>query len=222
MNGLHSDFGREILDEMILQMDMAFDYIATKRMFVSDDQSGIPYDGVIYGLYLNYPSSGISQFYRNSNKSYGVSVNNLYVHDITHPSREEAYLLKSMRSAFALPIVARLWIGEDAIAVFSTIPPSEYVDYYGTIVYDWVIAYFAILKHDVNNVEVTNLLYFGDSALSCTSGENRFDGMQLSNNYLLTCDGDPMVHSVKDIFGVEKLRELSPIGSGSYQTFHDI
>ena len=179
-----------------------FDYV--KSVFVSDDQSGIPYGGVIYGLYLNYPSSGISGFYRNSDKSYNVQVNNLYVHDITHSSREEAYLLKSMGSVFALPIVARLWMGEDVVTGFSTIEPNEDVYYYGTIVYDWLIAYFTILKEDVNNVEATNLLYFGDSALEWTpaTSKKRFDGMELSSNYLLTRNGDPMFHSVKGIFGL--------------------
>ena len=97
---------REILDEMILQMDMAFDYVTkrktedelyeeygdkwlqSKRVFVFDYQGGIPYGGVIYGLYLNYPSSGISGFYRNTDKSYNVELNNLYIHDITHSSFE--------------------------------------------------------------------------------------------------------------------------------------
>ena len=117
---------------------------------------------------------------------------------------------------------------------FSTIRPSEDVYYYGTIVYDWLIANFSLLKDDVNNVEVPNLLYFGASALPWTSGEDRFDGMQLGNNYLLPCNGDPMFDSVKDISGipltnvkdaflskvhVESLRELSSIGD---QTFHDI
>ena len=46
------------------------------------------------------PSSGVPRFCRNSDKSYDVEVNNLYTHDITHSSREEAYLLKSMRSVF--------------------------------------------------------------------------------------------------------------------------
>ena len=89
---------------MILQMDMAIDYVTkhktadefneeyglkwiqAKRVFISDDQSGIPYGGVIYGLFLEYPRSGISGFYRNSD-----IVNNLHVHDSTHSSRAEAY-----------------------------------------------------------------------------------------------------------------------------------
>ena len=123
----------ELLDEMILQMDTAFDYttnqeygvkwLQAKRVFASYDQSRITY-GVIHGLYLHDSSSGMSGFYRNSDQSYYISVNNLYVYDITHLSREEAYLLKSMRSIFVVPIVARLWMGEDTVTGF-TMRPSE-------------------------------------------------------------------------------------------------
>ena len=177
-------------------MDMAFDYITkrktedesnegygfewlqAKRVFVSEDQSGIPYGGVIYGLYFNYPSSGISEFHRNSDKSYGVSVYNLSVHNITRSSREEAYLLKSMRLAVALPIVARLWISEDAVAVFSTIRLSEDVDYCGTIVYDcnWLIAYFSILKYDVIdlNGDSTGMTVYPRASVRFDSASNEF------------------------------------------------
>ena len=41
-----------------------------KAAFVSDDQPSIPYGSVIYGLCLNYSSSGILRFYRNNDKSY--------------------------------------------------------------------------------------------------------------------------------------------------------
>ena len=71
-----------------------------------------------------------------------------------------------MRAVVALSIVARLWMGEGAVTGFNSFAPKEEAYYYGIIVYDWLIVYFTVLKDDVNNVEATNLLYFGDSALS--------------------------------------------------------
>ena len=58
-------------------------------------------------------------------------------------------------------------MSEDAVTSFSkdAYKPDEQVYYNGTIVYDWLVAYSSILTDDVNNVEATNLLYFGYSAL---------------------------------------------------------
>ena len=39
---------------------------------------------------------------------HNVIINNFNVHDTTHSSREEAYLLKSTRSVFALPIYCKI------------------------------------------------------------------------------------------------------------------
>ena len=79
---------RQTEDE--LNEEYGVKWLQAKHVFVSHDQSGIPYGGVIYSLYLDYPSSGISGF---CDKSDDILVNNLYVHDITDILRVEKVCL---------------------------------------------------------------------------------------------------------------------------------
>ena len=59
--------------------------------------------------------------------------------------------------------IARFWGDENMVKNFNTISSEEEVYRYGTIVYHWLIAFYNMLKNDVNNVDATNLLYFADN-----------------------------------------------------------
>ena len=135
-------------------------------------------------------------------------------------------------------------MGDEILTNFNDVGSDEYVNekmyYHGTIVYDWLVAFYNILKEDVSNVEATNLLYIGDVATDWVSGEATMTGQVLKNSFVVTCNGDPMFHSVKGIFGlrianvenvhakdvvIENLNELAPLSSdmcGAYERSHDI
>ena len=95
----------DIIDELVEQMDLAYEYVtditinkidqhitynemiekygnqwkSSHNVFVRDEQNGIPYGAVMYGLLLNHPSSSIPGFYKSIDESNNIEINNLYI-----------------------------------------------------------------------------------------------------------------------------------------------
>ena len=120
----------DLLDIAIEQMDMAFDFVTggrtedelfeeyglewlqAKRVFVYEEQDGIPYGGSMYGVYLNYPGTGITGFYTNNEVSKNVEIDGLYIHDLTHGTLETVCITDHSKSIFGVAVSASKLLGD--------------------------------------------------------------------------------------------------------------
>jgi hypothetical protein len=238
----------------IEQMDMAFDYVTgrksedelyekyglewlqAKRVFVYEKQNGVPYGGSLYGVYLNYPGTGITGFYTNNEVSKNVEINNLYIHDLTHGTVETPCITDHSKSIFGVAVSAQKLLGDPNYnnwANIKTIQSNEEMYYYGTIVYDMFLAFYDIVSKDGNNIDALNMGVFEDDTLNWA----KTGDYQSSQKWSMTCGNDPMFHAVKGLYGlrlsgiegaivsnvkIENMKEISDIGTdmcGSFVVF---
>ena len=107
----------DIVEDLNDQLDMAFNYVvnnvdydalyendkeqlakwkAAKEVFIKED--GIPYGSSMYGIFLNYPGSSILSYHLNNDVSHKATLENIYIHDMTHRTVETLALKSSKRS----------------------------------------------------------------------------------------------------------------------------
>merc|ERR1712154_705739 len=120
---LRSDDGKEytmndLIEIAVDKMDRVLKYVLENDNdsfdSIDDDlniflnPSGLPYGGVLYGVYLNYPGSGIFGWDVSDQRSKNLFIRNLAIHDLYHEGKEVFGLSKNKKRFVVNTLLAPL------------------------------------------------------------------------------------------------------------------
>lgn len=178
---------------------------------------GEPYGAVVYGLFLNYPASGIFGWHVSQSQSSGALLENVRVHDLSHRAEEVVGLTTNRHGvshALNGPLSAISLLGEammrEVAQVIATGEGSFTAAYAGDLVTDVHFAYYRAAYDDWDFFPGTP--YYGDDGeLAAWAFGDEGSGEVVSSaamrreelEALVTCNGDRMQHPLKGVVGIK-------------------
>jgi len=206
-------------------------WLEAKKLFLNP--TGFGYGASIYGIFLSYPGANVLSYHINSKISSSATLENVYIHDISHKTKEYVGLRTDLRmfvNSFNAPMHVQYLIGDDnwntAIQAGGQRNFQDSYQYEGNILTDSTIAIHQ-LSQNWGRLQIMYLLT--DELVAWAKGQDvktaLGDTKEHEIQYLCSVDG--MIHSVKGTFGlridgvedvsinsmiVENIVEYSPLG----------
>jgi len=182
------------------------EWIEAKNVFINP--TGYGYGASVYGIFLSYPGANVLSYHINSKTSSTATLENVYIHDITHKTKEYVGLRTDLRmfvNSFNAPLHLQYLIGDTTFNGYiseggmQTFQNSMH--YVGNILTDVTIAMHE-LSQNWGRLQIMYLL--SDELVAWAKGEDSStalgDASKGGVQYLCAVDG--MIHAAKGAFGL--------------------
>jgi len=202
------------------EMNYAFKYVMLNEEGDEDDEEwleakktfintfGYGYGASVYGLFLSYPGANVLSYHINSKISHTATLENVYIHDLSHKTKEYVGLRTDLRmfvNSFNAPLHVQYLIGDELFSRYQKQGGLQSfhnsIEYAGNILTDTTIALHE-LSQNWGRLQIMYLLT--DELVAWAKGED--SSVALGNakegeiQYLCAVDG--MIHAAKGTFGL--------------------
>lgn len=182
------------------------EWVEAKKVFISS--SGYGYGASVYGVFLSYPGANVLSYHINSKISNTATLENVYIHDISHKTKEYVGLRTDLRmfvNSFNAPLHLQYLIGDELFSQYIADGGLQNFEssmhYVGNILTDVTIALHEIAQN-WGRLQIMYLL--SDELVAWAKGVDPTvalgDATQGEIQYLCAVDG--MIHAAKGAFGL--------------------
>jgi len=182
------------------------EWIEAKKLFINSE--GYGYGASVYGIFLSYPGANMLSYHISSKASSKATLENVYIHDISHKTKEYVGLKTDLRmfvNSLNSPLHLQHLIGDETFSKYLINGGAQHFDnsmhYVGNILTDVTIAMHE-LSQNWGHLQIMYLL--SDELVAWAKGEDSLialgDASKNEVQYLCAVDG--MGQTAKGAFGL--------------------